>query len=156
MTKWSIAWGEATPTRGPGGIAAVTPPPTPTLTVQTTYRAGVLRSDASAYGRGTTPEDVAGGAIDPRSTQLGFHEGNHALDFIAYVTANAPPAHGGTAGTVRRYNSDTRAWHKARADYETALQKDSETRTECVGTTIDAHYAAHPPRGRRHETVCGR
>ncbi|MGH7635900.1 MAG: hypothetical protein ACRENC_19390, partial [Gemmatimonadaceae bacterium] len=46
--------------------------PTPSLTVQTHYPRSVNPDGKSAYGRGTTPDDVAA-----KNTSLRFHEGQH-------------------------------------------------------------------------------
>jgi hypothetical protein len=53
-----------------------------------------LRADVpSAYGRGTTPEDVGAG-----TTTLGFHEGSHARDYLRFLGEHPFPQFTGAVG----------------------------------------------------------
>jgi len=55
------------------------------VTIKTAYRGD---ADAtSAYGKGTTAEDVA-----EKTTTLRAHEGQHGTDYIDYIRNNQPPA----------------------------------------------------------------
>lgn len=136
-------------------IARITGPPTPTVRIQTTYGRGVSATSASGYGRGTTAADVAGGAVEPRSTTLGFHEGSHGLDYVAFLEAHPPPAFTGRVGmTPAEFRAALTQWQTACRAYAAAIDRDSEIRTDCVGTTIDQFNLARAGRGQRVRLVC--
>ena len=103
------------------------------MTIQTTYQKNASDSDTSSYGRGTTAADKTAGA-----TSLGFHEGNHGIDYLGYLQANPLPVFSGAAGMSMR------DFKKSAAKYKTELEKyfkdmnhSSELNTDCVGTTKD-------------------
>jgi hypothetical protein len=58
------------------------------LEIQTTWEDGFKPSDQSAYGRGTTKED-----IDAKTTTLGFHESCHGADMLAFIVKPGPPTY---------------------------------------------------------------
>ena len=105
------------------------------MTIQTTYGPGVSASSPSAYGRGTTAEDVS--ASD---TSLGFHEGRHGLDYLAFLAANPFPVFTGTVGMAEADFTDAmNDYRDARLDYQRRIAEHSLEHTDCVGTTIDDH-----------------
>lgn len=83
-----------------------------TVSIRTKYGTGTPDSD-SAYGRGTTPDDIAAGTVT-----LGFHESCHRQDMLAYLRANSLPAHTGTPkmsvaqanAAVAKYTLDCKAY----------------------------------------------
>ena len=101
--------------------------------IRTIYGRRTNRNVSSGYGRGTTRADVSAG-----NTTLGFHEGNHGLDFIKYVRNNPPPQFNGTVGMTRRqFNREVRILRTALRNYFRDLNQYSVANTDCVGTTID-------------------
>lgn len=121
-------------------VTSFTPPPQPTVRIQTFYAPGVTASSQSAYGRGTTPEDVAGGQVDPRSTTLGFHEGSHGLDYLEFIRNNPAPQFSGAVGMTRnQFRDAVNSWVSALRQYNADLESFSIQHTDCVGTTIDQH-----------------
>ena len=117
--------------------------PSPAATIQTFYRPGAEASDTSAYGRGTTRQDVAGGAVSPRSTRLGFHEGHHGLAFVDFMRTHAAPRFTGAVGMTEVQFLAARAqFDQAMNAYLTATRDFSSQLVDCVGTTIDQHQTA--------------
>lgn len=134
-----------TTTNGVARIASFTPPAA-VATLQTLYPPGVSASGSSGYGRGTTREDQAGGKVDPRSTTLRFHEGQHGLDFQAFIAANAFPAFTGAVGqTEQQFRDAVQAYTRAVQAYSDRATKASSRVTHCVGTTIDQFNQAQAP-----------
>ncbi len=103
------------------------------VAIQTTYQKDAKSSDTSAYGKGTTQQDIAAG-----DTTLGFHEGSHGIDYINYITTNALPVFGGAVGmTVKEFEANVKTYSSEIQTYFTGMSKASEASTDCVGTTID-------------------
>ena len=129
-----------------GRITSFTAMQTPTATIQTRYGTDERSSNPSAYGRGTTTDDVAAG-----NTTLGFHESRHGQDYIDYITANLPPTFTGTVGMrVRSFRAAITAYNSACRRYVRALNRLSLINTDCVGTTIDQfRHTRQCPRPRR-------
>ena len=122
-------------------VTAFDPPARPTATIQVVYAPGARASDRSGYGRGTTPEDVAGGAVTPRSTSLGFHEAAHVLDYVRFLEEHPAPAFGGRVGmTEADFLAARQAYVDAIAAYQQAARDYTTARTHCVGTTVDAFH----------------
>jgi hypothetical protein len=99
------------------------------VTIQTRYGTGTPDSD-SAYGRGTTPDDIAAGNVT-----LGFHECCHRQDMLNYLKTIALPTHTGTPkmsvaqanAAVAKYTLDCKAYFaKGRAGSE-ALTDETAT-----------------------------
>jgi len=136
-------------------VTSFTPPPPVTVNIRTHYAPGVSASDRSAYGRGTTSEDVAGGRVTPRSTSLGFHEGAHGLAFLEYIAAHPAPAFTGAVGmTETEFKAAVTTWTDALRQYNRELVAFSLAQVDCVGTTIDAHHAAEAAAGETITAVC--
>jgi hypothetical protein len=116
---------------GRGIVTAITGPESPRATIQTTYGPGVSRASASGYGRGTA-------AGDPDTT-LGYHEGQHGVDFLRFMRANSFPVFAGAVGmTVARVRLAAQAYQRERAAYVERMQLLSVERTDCVGSTASA------------------
>lgn len=134
-----------------GGVARIASftPPAPTATLQVMYPPGLSASATSGYGRGTTREDIAGGRVDPQSTTLRFHEGNHGLDYQNFMAANPLPAFTGAVGqTVAAFNAAVATYRTALAAYVARADSASSRVTHCVGTTIDQFNQAQNPGAR--------
>jgi Domain of unknown function (DUF4157) len=130
----------------------------PTIEIQTFYRRGINAAQrTSAYGRGTTPQDIAGGKVtatvsdpatladNPSSTTVGFHEGSHGLAYLEFIAAHPAPQFTGQVGmTIAQFNDAVRRWDNGLADYNKRLSEFSEQVVHCVGITIDELNAAHP------------
>jgi hypothetical protein len=158
-TTVDLSWGRISARLGRQGgrtvVTRITGPPTPTARIQTTYGRGVSATSTSGYGRGTTAEDVAGGTVDPRSTQLGFHEGTHGLDYVAFLESHAPPVFTGAVGdTAAEFRAALTQWRRDVRAYAEDIDRDSEARTDCVGTTIDDFNRSRAGRGQRVRLVC--
>lgn len=115
--------------RGVRVVTAMKPVQSPSATIQTFFGPQVTAASPSGYGRGTTPEDVAGAAVDPRSGTLGFHEGQHGLDYVEFLQAHPPPVFGGRLGmTGQQFRAAGRQWSAAMKEYEKqALHADSRS-----------------------------
>jgi hypothetical protein len=147
--------------RRTGVITSFTPPAPPGVRIQTSFppiRAGrpQLRPDViSGYGRGTTTADIAGSRVTPASRSLGFHEGSHGFDFLAFIRAHPAPAfHGRVGMTVQQFRAAIAQWRNALAVYQQQAQSFSVLRTDCVGTTIDDFDRAEAGAGRAVELQC--
>lgn len=100
------------------------------MTIQTTYGVGATAQDTSDYGRGTTEEDKAAS-----NKSLGFHEGQHGLDYLKYLKENPLPQFLGKVGMkVEEYKAAVEAYKKAAQEYATKMSDESEAKTDCVGT----------------------
>ena len=136
-------------------VTSIMGPPAPTAHIQTFYAPRVSPTDISGYGRGTTAEDVAGAAINPRSGTLGFHEGNHGLDYVAWMKSHLPPTFAGSVGmTEKQIQAAGRAWRAAWSAYSNNMLRYSHLNTDCVGTTEDTFNLAHPALRHKVERVC--
>lgn len=103
------------------------------FTIRTIYGPKVTAESESAYGRGTTKEDVAAG-----DTSLGFHEGNHGLDFINHLKSEPLPKPEIYVGmSVKDYNAAIRTYDIALKGYVTQMDNASEKKTDCVGEKAD-------------------
>lgn len=158
-TTVDLSWGRISARLGREGrrtvVTRITGPPTPTARIQTTYGRGVSATSTSGYGRGTTAADVAGGAVDPRSTELGFHEGTHGLDYVAFLESHAPPVFTGAVGdTAAEFRAALTQWRSDVRAYAEDIDRDSEVRTDCVGTTIDDFNRSRAGRGQRVTLAC--
>ena len=119
-------------------VTAFTPPGRPTVRIWTAYGSGVTAASTSGYGRGTTPEDIAGGRVTPRSTSLGFHEGSHGLDYVEFLETNPAPQFTGAVGmTVAEFQAAMAQYQADFQAYQQRIEAFSARRTDCVGTTID-------------------
>ncbi len=109
--------------------------PTATLTIVTSYQAGVKPEDISGYGRGTTPEDIRN-----KATALRVHEGSHGEDYINFVRTNPMPVFTGKVGDKKAdFEQAKTDYLKALSDWGkklTAVKK----QTDCVGKTIDEFH----------------
>jgi hypothetical protein len=131
-------WTSLNPRSLPTGGVGFDVPPRPTARIHTAYHPGISASRQSGYGRGTAREDVAGGAVDPRSTRLGFHEGSHGLFYIAYMESHRPPAFAGTFGMTEAAFATAEAdWRAACRTYVADMDRENSARTDSVGKTID-------------------
>ncbi len=130
-----------------GRVTSVTGPGQPVATIQTVYGRGLRPDVPSAYGRGTTPEDVAAG-----TTTLGFHEGSHARDYLRFLRENPYPQFAGAIGmSVRDFSTAMADYRREVGRYAARLTAASLQGTDCVGTTIDQHA---PQRGVRIRLQC--
>lgn len=135
-------------------ISFVGPQP-PAVRIQTSYRPGVQASGPSGYGRGTTPQDRAGGQVNSAATSLGFHEGSHGLAYVEYLNRNPPPVFGGKVGmTVGEFKAAIAAWQREQAAYTAKINDHSLEAVDCVGTTIDQYHKAHAAPGKKVKLVC--
>jgi hypothetical protein len=131
-TKCDIDWGHAPAYdyRDAVVIKLKGRTPTPRITIRTTYGPDAKAADPSAYGRGTTAEDKKAG-----NTSLGFHEGQHGLNFLEYLRANRLPKFMGAVGmTVADYEAAKSAYERDTQSYSTKMGEQSKAQTDCVGT----------------------
>jgi hypothetical protein len=135
-------------------VTAMDPLQTPTATIQTFFGPEVRPASRSGYGRGTTPEDVAGAAVDPRIMTVGFHEGQHGMDYVEFLRTHAPPQFGGHVGmTQQQFQAAGQRWSAAMKAYEKQARAFSTARTDCVGVTID-EFEQGRAAGRKIKLVC--
>lgn len=131
-TNFTIDWGKLPGYQHRDGVVTKLDGKLPPIrmTIQTTYGVGAKAQDTSGYGRGTTEEDKAAG-----NTSLGFHEGQHGLDFIKYLKENPLPQFLGKVGMkVEEYKAAVEAYNKAAKEYATKMGEASESKTDCVGS----------------------
>jgi hypothetical protein len=138
-TTFDVAYGAVNWVSTGGRISSFTGPGVPRVTIRTTYGPGVTRTSTSGYGRGTTTADVASG-----TTSLGFHEGQHGLDFVEFLSQNPFPQFLGRVGmTTEQFESAVAGYKEAITLYRESMDRFSELRTDCVGHTIDASNRAN-------------
>jgi Domain of unknown function (DUF4157) len=131
-TKFSLEGGDAPGCEfnGKGLITKIDPIPPIKVTIQTTYRTGASPDGQSAYGKGTTKEDVKAG-----NTSLKYHEGSHGTDYINYLKAHSLPTFKGTKGMTQvQFEKAQQDYIKAIDKYREAMDSYSEAHTDCVGT----------------------
>ena len=156
VTRLSLQWGRISFGTRKGRITSVTGPGTPTVRIRTRYARGANPEGPSAYGRGTTSADVAGGRVTPASTTLRFHEGNHGLDYMEFFGSNRPPQFTGAAGmTTEEFRTAMREWRTATRQYSDDVNAFSRRNTDCVGTTIDDHHTSEARPGQSIVLQCG-
>jgi hypothetical protein len=115
-------------------------PPAARAKIQTFFGPKVSAGSASGYGRGTTAADIAGGKVTPRSTTVGFHEGNHGLDYIRFLEQNAVPAFTGTVGmTKAAFQTAIKTFKAAISAFKDKADASTLQATDCVGTTLDQY-----------------
>jgi hypothetical protein len=119
----------------------------PCVTIQTFYCGDLGPDDVAGYGRGTTPEDMAGGAVHPWSASVAFHEGLHGMDTTDFLRTRTPPVFGGRAGmTVAQFSDATARWNTEWRAYQALAGAVSHARTDKVGlTTYDDYQRQLPP-----------
>jgi hypothetical protein len=123
--------------------------------IQTRYQSSAAAGGTSAYGRGTTREDQAGGNVDPRSTRLRFHEGSHGLNAVEYLESNPAPAFTGRVGmTEAAFLAARRRWQQAMREYGVAVKNHSFQRTDCAGTSIDTFEQGQAGAGGHAQIQC--
>jgi Domain of unknown function (DUF4157) len=154
--RWVLPGYQWQPQGGHRRITSFTPPAAPTVHIQTFFGPSVTAAGRSGYGRGTTPEDVAGGRVTPRSTSLGFHEGSHGLAFVQFLESNPVPRFTGTVGmTEAQFIAARSQWQTDLRDYSARIKRFSELAVDCVGTTIDQFERARAAAGVAIRVVCG-
>ncbi|MBZ0302868.1 MAG: hypothetical protein K8J31_24195 [Anaerolineae bacterium] len=130
-------------------VTSFTPPPTPKAEVQTMWDSKSKPGMSSGYGRGTTAEDKSGGKVTPHSTSLGFHEGNHGLEFIDFITKNPPPTFKGKVGqTIEAFKKARSDYKKDWAAYNKKILAASGDKVDEVGLTLTQYTKTHP--GHKH------
>jgi hypothetical protein len=159
VTHHHIAWGgihaQFRGKRGHLMVVSVTGPPTPVLTIFTSYRRGVDTASVSAYGRGTTDEDKAGAKVTPQSGSLAFHESRHGQATLDFIDSNSPPAFTGKVGdTERDFNNAMAKWQREITEYSNRMEKADTSQVDCVGFTIDQFHAASARPRRRIVKEC--
>ncbi|GAP36614.1 hypothetical protein [Piscinibacter sakaiensis] len=102
---------------------------------------GTGKPDAdSAYGRGTTKEDIAAGNVT-----LGFHESCHRSELLAYLRDHPPPTFDGKVGdTEAEFDDKKTAYQKAIDDYFTGVETHNEQVVDEVGDPTRSKYFATP------------
>lgn len=138
-THIQITWGGIHyVTDGRGRIASFTGPGTAQASVRTSYGAGTSATSTSGYGRGTTAGDRASG-----DTSLGFHEGQHGVDYQDYLAAHPFPTFQGAIGmTEAAFTAAMTRFTAAATRYGTAINDYSAQQTDCAGFSIDQFNAA--------------
>lgn len=138
-TRIVLRWGAIHyRTDGANRITSFTGPGIAQATIQTTYGAGATPTGTSGYGRGTTAADRSAG-----HTSLGFHEGNHGIDFMDYLGSHPFPAFGGSKGmTETAFQAAIATYTAAANSYYASIQDYSVQNTDCAGFTIDQSNAA--------------
>jgi len=121
------------------------PPSQVTLSIQTRYAIGASPNLPSGYGRGTTDPDDPGKKTG--NTSLGFHEGQHGLDYIEFLRKNPFPLFQGKKGiTKSEFEQKVSDWEKAVKDFGQAMDKFALERGDCVGITIDEYMKKINPK----------
>lgn len=138
-TRIELSWGGIHYETNPAGrIKSFTGPGTAQASIQTTYGSGATPAGSSGYGRGTTVADKAAG-----NTSLGFHEGNHGIDFMNYLAAHRFPDFTGRIGmTEPAFKAAIATYTAAAKAYYASIKDYSVQQTDCVGYSIDSSNAA--------------
>ncbi len=114
----------------------------PTVTLKIYYGTNVSAKSPSAYGRGTTDEDVK--KLD---TTLGFHEACHLADSKAYFAAVGKLPKSFPSLTFKSENdlkAAVAAYEKSFEPYFDNDRIESKAKTDEVGDTLAAYVAKHP------------
>jgi hypothetical protein len=150
-TTIDIAHGGIHFTSKQGKIDTFTGPGPAEATIRTTYGPGATASGTSGYGRGTTVDDKTAG-----TTSLGFHEGQHGVDFQDFLATHRFPTFTGTKGmTENAFKGAMTTYFSAADAFSASIRSYSEQKTDCVGFTIDqANAAASANGGTVKATVC--
>jgi len=107
-------------------------PPTIDVTIQTTYKKGADPSVPSAYGRGTTPEDIAAG-----NTSLRFHEGSHGQFNLDWLQTHPLPTFTGAVGmSVSDFKDATKQYTEAVKNYFDTMQQANVEAVDMVGNKM--------------------
>ncbi len=118
--------------------------PAVSVTIQTQYGTG-KPSDTSAYGRGTTADDIQQGDVS-----LAFHESCHRRDYLKYLHDNHPPTFDGKVGMkLEDFTKAVTKWNEAWQEYVTSLSASSVQGTDEVGSPTRSDYC------RDHPGQCG-
>ncbi len=118
------------------------PPSQVTLSIQTRYAIGATPNLPSGYGRGTTDPDKKAG-----NTSLGFHEGQHGLDYIEFLKKIPFPLFQGKKGmTKSQFKQKVSDWEKAVTNFEQDMDRFARERGDCVGITIDEYMKKINPK----------
>jgi len=105
-----------------------------TFTIQTTYGPEAVLTGPSKYGRGTTTPDKASG-----KTSLKFHESQHGIDILKFITDNPPPRfRGKVGGTVKQFDKAMDDYGKETTDYSTRIKEFTIKKTDCPGAPIES------------------
>lgn len=116
-----------------GKVVSFKPMPAVTITIQTSYGEGVTGETKSAYGKGTTEEDIKAG-----KTTLKHHEGEHGTDYVKYVRDHPLPQFKGQVGMdVKDFKKAMQDYQKDMEDYRKDMEKQSKASTDCVGIQAD-------------------
>lgn len=124
-----------------GNVNNFVPPARQIITIRTRYPAAHPPDQASAYGLGTTPQDIA-----REATTLRYHEGGHGLRFLKLIVdANSrrpyPPTLNVPNGTpARTYNQLSTDFVNARQAFVNEVTNGRRVALrdiDCVGITID-------------------
>jgi hypothetical protein len=156
-TRISINWGgiSNSTSRRTGRITRVTAPGTPAIQIRTRLGPRAKPEGPSAYGRGTTPADIAGGSVTPASKSLRFHEGSHGLDFVEFLESHPPPKFNGAVGmTSAEFRTAVADFRAATTQYSNDINAFSTSNTDCVGTTIDTFNTAQTRPGQHIVLQC--
>ena len=159
LTSERIAWGgvraRLQTTRGRTTVVSVTGPPTPLVTLRTSFVRGANTGNSSAYGRGNTAEDRAGAAVTPASGSVAFHESRHSQAVLDFLRNNPPPTFTGRVGDTRAvFNAALTQWETAVRDYSRRMEQADTQQVHCVGFTVDQFHAANARRGQRIVREC--
>jgi len=101
-----------------------------TLYIKTYFGTRASSADTSAYGRGTTVDDIAAG-----NTSLGFHEGRHGQDYQDYIAQNPlPQITLAVPASIRDYNAAVKQFNREMRAYSASMGVYSHTNTDMVGT----------------------
>jgi uncharacterized protein DUF4157 len=120
-----------------GRVVSIRGPAQPVARIQTVYGRGTGPAVPSAYGRGTTQEDVAAG-----TPTLGFHEGSHGRDYLRFLREHPYPQFTGAVGmSTHDFNDAVATYRREVGQYARDLTDASLHGTDCVGTTIDQDNA---------------
>jgi hypothetical protein len=116
------------------------------LRIQTVYGTGASPAGFSAYGRGTTPQDVFAGNVT-----LGFHESCHQQDYLDYLrTAPFPGLHAKIGMTIQDFQAAYRRFEAAVEAYFKRMHDISYRCTDEAGykkTTYKAQGRRPKPLG---------
>ena len=159
LTTYHIGWGGVRGrfrrTRAGTSLVSMTGPPTPVVTLLTSYIRGENTGQTSGYGRGTTSQDQAGAKVTPASGSVAFHESRHSQAVLDFLRSNPPPTFAGKIGdTVAQFDAAMNQWKAAAVAYSARLEKVDSAQVHCVGFTVDEFNTKHPQRGRQTAKEC--
>ena len=106
------------------------------MTIQVVYASSTERKETSAYGRGTTENDIKNG-----DKTVAFHESCHVADYQAFIKDNPLPMPTLKIGmTPKQYHAERTAFEGKYKKWNADILSDSNAKTDEVGKPTKSQF----------------